>query len=366
MEPIRLPVTSRQRPTAPRPPPPLFTADVFDFWASRVSRTWSWNRPLARVVARRAASSDAVTLELQPNRHFRGFRAGQHVNVTVEVDGRRLTRSYSPSAPPRADGRLEITVKAVDGGRVSRHLCDAVRVGDVLGLGPAFGALALPTNDAAPVLLLAAGSGITPLLAMLRALPDARRAAPVALLYWARTRAQLCFADELRALAARRDDFTVRFVLTGEHACAADEGEGRLAVDHVGGRLGGDTNVIACGPDGFVEQARTLLAAKAGAFTAESFTPPVFASDDTGTVAVTLARSGRTLELPRAKALLAALEAEGVVPESGCRMGICNTCACGKAAGSTRHLVSGDLENEPVSALRLCVHAATSDLVLDL
>jgi ferredoxin len=83
-------------------------------------------------------------------------------------------------------------------------------------------------------------------------------------------------------------------------------------------------------------------------------------------VAVTLAKSGRTLQLPRGASLLAALEAEGVKPAYGCRMGICNTCACGKRSGQTRHLLTGALEGEPVSALRLCVNSASSDLVLDL
>jgi len=365
-QPIRLPVTSRQRPAARRPLPKLFSPAVFDFWASRLSRTWSWNRPLARIVARHAASADAVTLVLQPNRHFRGFAAGQHVNVTVEIDGRRLTRSYSPSAPPQPDGRIEITVKAVDGGRVSRLLCTQARPGDVLELGPAFGSMALPDDEAGPLLLLAAGSGITPLMAMIRALPDRERAAPVTLLYWARTRAQRCFVDELRALAATRGDFAVRFLLTGEAAEAADEGEGRICEAQVRDWLGTDALVFACGPGGFVDQATALLATATKAFAAEAFTPPVFTSDDTGTVSVTLTRSARTLTLPRGQALLAALEAEGVVPESGCRMGICNTCACGKRSGATRHLGSGVIDNEPASALRLCVHSATSDLELDL
>jgi ferredoxin len=83
-------------------------------------------------------------------------------------------------------------------------------------------------------------------------------------------------------------------------------------------------------------------------------------------VQVTLARSARVLTLPRGASLLEALEAAGVTPPSGCRMGICNTCACGKRAGSTRHLHTGALEHEPVTALRLCVNRASSDLILEL
>jgi ferredoxin len=64
--------------------------------------------------------------------------------------------------------------------------------------------------------------------------------------------------------------------------------------------------------------------------------------------------------------LLSALEDAGMKPASGCRMGICNTCACGKRTGTTRHLHTGDIQHEPVSALRLCVNSAGSDLILDL
>jgi len=98
--------------------------------------------------------------------------------------------------------------------------------------------------------------------------------------------------------------------------------------------------VMACGPGGFVGQVSL--------------------------VQVTLAGSGRTLTVPRGMPLLDALEAQGLKPAHGCRMGICNTCACGKRSGTTRDLHTGDAIAEPVSALKLCVHSAASDLVIDL
>ena len=103
---------------------PVVSPAVFDFWASRFNRTWSWERPLARVVAREQASVDAVTLVLAPNRHCGGFRPGQHINVSAEVHGARITRSYSLTDLPRADGRMAITVKAVAEGKLSQYLCN--------------------------------------------------------------------------------------------------------------------------------------------------------------------------------------------------------------------------------------------------
>ena len=220
------PARSPAKPESPfrRLARPWLSPGVFDFWASRLHPTWSWERPLARIVERRAESADAVTLVLRPNRHWGGCRPGQHLNLSAEIDGSRVTRSYSPTGLPGRDRRIAITVKAVEGGKLSRYLCERARVGDVLDLGPAFGDMQL--DEAAPVarLLLAAGSGITPMIAFVRALAARGMPAPLSLLYWARKREQLCFVDELRGYAAAHPQFQLRFLLTGEAAQAADAG----------------------------------------------------------------------------------------------------------------------------------------------
>ena len=110
-----------------------------------------------------------------------------------------------------------------------------------------------------------------------------------------------------------------------------------------------------------------LLEGRVPLLRSEAFTPPPRPrADDSGTVEVRLGRSGRTLQLARGVPLLEALEAEGLKPKSGCRMGICNTCACGKSAGATRDLRTGTAQSEATSALKLCINSAVSDLVLDL
>ena len=360
----------------------LLAPDAFDFWASRLRPSWSWDRPLARIVARQAESSDSFTLLLQPNRHWRGFQPGQHLNISAEIDGTRVTRSYSLSDAPRADGRIAITVKVMPGGKLSQHLCHAANIGDLLALGPAFGEMTLPKTAEGAWLFLAAGSGITPLMAMIRAQVALDMPVPLTLIYWARTRDELCFVEELRALAAQQPNFRVDFVLTRD--VEADDADTR---DFRHGRIDAQSlsmlvpdlhqrRVFACGPDGFAAAARALAADRAAvlqceAFQSEAFTPPprvVFEDEGEapGHVQITLAKSGRTLDVPRGTSLLAALEDAGLKPASGCRMGICNTCACGKRAGTTRHLHTGDIQHEPVSALRLCVNSAGSDLILDL
>lgn len=368
-------MSARPNPVPPRPASrvrhlltPVVSPAVFDFWASRVNPAWSWERPLARVVAREQASRDAVTLVLKPNRHWRGFQPGQHLNLGAEIDGSRVTRSYSLTGPPRADGRIAVTVKAIEGGKLSQHLCRETRVGDVLEIDAAFGEMTLPERPEGRWLFLAAGSGVTPLMAMVRSLATQGMPLPLDLVYWARKREELCFAAELRALAAAHGNFKVHFVLTREPEAATGESSGRIDRALVDSLLddAGERHVFACGPGGFVDIATSLFSGSAPTFRAEAFTPPVRVVEDGGQVQVRLAASGRTLTLARGQSLLTALEAEGLRPVSGCRMGICNTCSCGKSSGTTRNLHTGDLSGEPVSALKLCISSAVSDLVLDL
>jgi len=347
---------------------PLITPEIFDFWAARLHPTLSWQRPLARVVERRQESVDAVTLRLKPNRHWAGFRAGQHVNLTAEVDGRRITRSYSLSDAPRDDGSIAVTVKRIEGGRLSPHLFHAAQVGEVFDIGPAFGEMALPASPHAPLAFLAAGSGITPLMAMIRALAADGMPAQATLMYWARTREEFCYAEELRGLAGRfPNNFRVVFFLTRTQAAGADERQGRI--DEAAVSLLADLekqHVFACGPGGFTRTASALLATRAQSFAAEAFTPPPQVVDETGEVEITLTRSQRTLSVPRGQSILSALEAQGVRPAHGCRMGLCNTCACAKTSGTTQNLHSGDVNAEPAQALRICINGATSALTLDL
>ena len=177
------------------------------FWADRLAP--GANAARARVLARDPASADAVTLLLQPGRGWGGFQPGQHVGIAAEIDGRRVRRSYSPSGIPRADGRIAIAVKRVEGGKLSGHLCDEVPVGAWLDIGPAFGELTLPAQPDTPLLFLAAGSGITPLVSMTRALAAGDMPVPLTLLYWARRRDELCFVDELRGFARDLPGFNV-------------------------------------------------------------------------------------------------------------------------------------------------------------
>ncbi|MHC1481111.1 ferredoxin reductase [Frateuria aurantia] len=338
----------------------LVSPALFDFWSTQLHPLWSLEQPLARLITRSQASRDAVTLILKPNRHWHGMRAGQHVNLGVEIQGRRLVRSYSPTLLD--DGHLAITVKVIEGGGVSSYLAREARVGEIFTLTQAFGEMVLPDHPG-DILLLAAGSGITPMRALLRSLAVRGMPHNVDLLYWVRHRDQLCFVDELDALAATHPGFRVRYLLTRE-GDAPDSRVDTISLEAIASLA--QRRVLACGPSGFVQAARTRLAGQVAHFDAEAFSKPTSTEGDSGDVEVQLAASGRTLRLARGQSLLEGLEAQGVHPAYGCRMGICNTCACGRQSGRTRHLLTGELSSEPSSQVRLCISAPSTDLILDL
>lgn len=345
---------------------PLVDPAVYDFWAQKLFPTASWDRCLARVLERQITARDTVSLILRPNGHFQGFQPGQHLNVTVEVNGRRVTRSYSPSDAPHKDGILRLTIKAVPGGKVSQHLVHHTRVGDVLELSPAFGDMTLPAESAA-WLFVAAGSGITPIMSLLKTLTRQSLQQPVTLIYWARTRADLCFIEELARLDAAHPLLQVHTVLTREPTLLSHELAGRPR-EALFRQLVADLErrrVACCGPFGFVDQVRELLGTQVARFQAEAFTPAPVQTVAGAPVTVTLTRSNVQVQIPSGMPLLEALEAQGLSPAYGCRMGICNTCSCQKQAGTTTDTRNGTQQEEP-GPVRLCINSASSDLTLEL
>ncbi|WP_290643832.1 ferredoxin reductase [Aquabacterium sp.] len=352
---------------------PLVEPAIYDFWVGMVNPAWSWSRALAKVVERRVEAQDAVTLVLKPNAHCGKVRPGQHVNVSAEVNGRRTTRSYSITNVPGKNGLLEITVKRVEGGKLSTHLCRDLRAGDVVELGTVFGEMTLPAQAKGKWLFLAAGSGITPLMSLTR--QQALQGMPLDLLlvYWAKTRAELCFVPELRALAARHPNFKLQIVLTHEAQTLADEASGLISAPQLAELVHdlSERQIYACGPGGFVDAARSLTKDVARGFLAEGFTPsaPAMTADQTAeptTVRVQLRKSGRALDLSSGTSLLVALEEAGMSPAAGCRIGICRTCVCTKHEGTTQDITTGDQDTEPDTQVRLCVSRALTDLSLDI
>jgi len=328
---------------------------------------WSVDKVKARVVAITRSTADSVTLRLRPNRNWRGFVAGQYVRVQVEINGVRRSRCYSLSdAHPAQDGLIEITVKRQDRGLVSTYLTHNARVGLVIGLSQAEGEFTLPQAPAAPLLLIAGGSGITPIMSMLRTLDARRHAGAVSLLYYVRSAADTIFARELDALFAAHPAWTLRIVRTRE------AGAGRCGADHVDALIPdlSAADVYVCGPAALIDAVSALCAERGceSRLRFERFTAaPAAAPVDPSTVGGELKfiRSER-YAANDGRSLLDQAEAAGLRPESGCRMGICHSCTCRKTSGVVRDLRSGRLSSDGEEDIQICVSAAVGDVTLDL
>ncbi|MGH8457488.1 MAG: ferredoxin reductase, partial [Stenotrophobium sp.] len=175
-----------------------------DRYLEQFAPTWSLREVRAEVTAVRRQTADSVTMTLRPNANWQGFRAGQYVRLTVEIDGVRRTRCYSPANSVHArDGLIELTAKAHAGGFVSKHLQQNLRPGMTVGLSQAEGQFALPEQRPERILLISGGSGITPVMAMLRTLCDEGHSGRITFLHYANAAQDQIYAAELAAIAAR-------------------------------------------------------------------------------------------------------------------------------------------------------------------
>lgn len=319
---------------------------------------WRLNRVFARVEGREWVAEDMLALRLRCNGNARGWRAGQHVQLYLQLDGVRHSRSYSLTRVGHG-GRIELAIRRQPGGRLSNRLLDHLAIGSVLELGQAQGELHWP-QDSAGVVLLAAGSGITPLLGLLREALARGFAAPISLLHYIREQGQRPFVEELQQLMQRHPNLSVRWALTGQVQPDA-ELHGRFSAEHLQG-LAPD-HVLACGPAGFVE---TVAQHWRGPLQVEAFTAPERSVEPGSAVRLGFARTRRQVTGDSARSLLEQAEAAGLRPAHGCRQGICASCTCTLLGGTVRDLRSGALFAEPGQPIRLCISAPAGDVDIDL
>jgi ferredoxin-NADP reductase len=309
----------------------------------------------AQVTAVRRQTSRSVTLTLRPNDAFTGFRAGQFVRIGVEIDGIRRTRTYSPASSEHAD-EIELTVTVYPDGLVSRYLQQRMTPGAVLHLGPAQGDFVLPAERPERLVLISGGSGATPVVSMLRTLHDEGFAGEMTFLHYARTASDWLYRSEVEQLLGSR----ARFIATrqgGPHLSAKALRE--LALGELA-----DAHAAVCGPPSLLRAAREIFPAER--LLTETFTPPsLTVSGEAAEGTLRFLRSG--CESPvAAGTLLEQAEAAGLKPDFGCRMGICHTCTCRKAAGAVRDIRTGAVSTEEDEDIQLCVSVPAGDVALEI
>jgi ferredoxin-NADP reductase len=283
-----------------------------------------------------AETADAATIRIRVGRGWRGHRAGQYVRVGVDVDGVRQWRTYSVTshANAKADRFITITVKTVTDGVVSNYLVRRAKAGTLVHLDQACGDFTLPDTRPAKVLFVTAGSGITPVMGMLRS--HSHELGDVVVVHSAPTADDVVFGSELRALA---DTGAIRLVehhtATSSRITAADLDA--LVPDWA------DRQTWACGPAALLDDIEAHWArhdAEERLHT-ERFTAPAVGGGDGGPISFT--RTGSTIETSPGTTLLDAGENAGVLMPSGCRMGVCFGCVLPLRNGAVRDVRNGEV-----------------------
>lgn len=345
-------------------------------------RRWTKGEIAVRCVriVNETADVKTFTFESYPAIQF-DYQPGQFVTLELNIDGELVNRSYSISSTPSRPHTLEITVKrvpappdqpAIPSGLVSNWLHDALNVGDSIKLNGPFGKFTCLPQIAPKLLLLSAGSGITPMMSMSRWIADRIAATDVVFFHCARTPRDIIFRQELEMLTTRLANFRLAISTT-----RSEIGQPWLGLT---GRLTAamlqtiapdwqERTVYVCGPAGFMQETQALLAglgfpmqnyheesfgapkkAPKKAVVASSVEPVsasglaasglaasgLTASASTSTKVV-FAQSGKEVSTDGSASILEIAEQEGIKIRSSCKQGVCGACKKRKLSGEVKY-----------------------------
>ena len=343
-----------------------FTSPLLpDDYLEMVNPLWSTRELRGRVERIERETDEAVTVLIKPGWEWPGHQPGQYLRLGVEVDGVHHWRAYSlTSDPGRPDGCIAVTPKLVHDGKVSPYLNKALRPGTIVRLGGVEGTFVLPDPLPAKLLFVSAGSGVTPIVSMLRSLDRSGRLGDVMHIHCARAEANAIFARELRDLDARHRGYRLHFQHSSERGRlrAADLDE--LCADWR------EREGFVCGPPGLLEalKARWESDGDPSRLHHEHFQPD--AQIDPGCQGeggtIRFCSSGVEAVSDGSLPILVAGEQAGAQLRFGCRMGICHSCTGRLRSGRVRDMRTGRVHGEEGEVVRICVNAPEGPVEIDL
>lgn len=334
-----------------------------DDYLRLVNPLWSSRELRGRIEKVIPETEDAATLVIRPGWGWRyDHRPGQYVGIGVQVEGKFQWRSYSVSSPPRRSGRtITITVRAMPEGRLSAHLVKGLEPGTIVRLALPKGDFVLPDPPPDRMLFLVAGSGVTPVMAMLRTL-DRRGTMPdVVMHYSSPTAERMIFRQELQDLSERHDSLTLHELHTDTDGMLELAALDKLCADWR------ERETWACGPAPMLDAIEEHFE-RAGVedqLHVERFSLALGGDGGEGGT-VSFQNSGKKVEVDGATTVLEAGEEAGIGMPYGCRIGICHTCTLTKIAGTMRDLRSGDEYDQPNEQVQTCITVAVGDVTLNI
>ena len=339
-----------------------------DDYLQLLNPLWSARELRGRVEKVVPETEDAATLVIRPGWGWRyNHRPGQYVGIGVQVEGRFQWRSYSVSSPPKhsfqlGSGRtIAITVRAMPEGLLSSHLVKGLAPGTIVRLALPEGDFVLPDPPPERMLFLVGGSGVTPVMAMLRTL-DRRGTMPdVVMHYSSPTEDRMIFREELDHLEAKHDGLTLHRLQTDVDGMLDLADLDEICPDWR------ERHTYACGPSPMLDAitAHYEEAEVEDRLHLERFTLSLGGDEDAGGT-ITFRNSNKSIEADGATTVLEAGEEAGIGMPFGCRMGICHTCTLTLIDGKVRDLRNGDEYGNPNEPVQTCVTAAVGDCTLDI
>ena len=317
----------------------------------------------ARLLSKHWQTPNMLLLNFKVSRRWPGFVPGQHLLLTLEHNGKRLSRPFSLCSPLslwQARGEIELCCKVSPHGSFTPLLANLT--GDsIVSISAAQGDFSWQ-QPATPTLFIAAGSGITPLAAML--LSQRHWLAPVQLVYRVRGTENAALLERLQQLAAQQPLFTLtlsdsRFELRDSFVKAL-------------GSIADNKQLYICGPAAFMQHLKPALL-QAGvpehAIHQEQFgSAPLLQAPDTQSghyrVALQTLNGAQVFTASAGHSLLQSAEQQGLSPRFGCRIGVCFQCVCDKLSGQVRDIRSGALSSNGSEQIQLCISQPVTDLVL--
>jgi stearoyl-CoA 9-desaturase NADPH oxidoreductase len=343
-----------------------FTSPLLpDDYLELINPLWSTRELRGRIERVERETPDAVTVLIKPGWDWPGHRPGQYVRLGIEVDGIHHWRAYSlTSDPERADGCIAITPKLVQGGKVSPFLFGRVKPGAIVRLGGVEGTFVLPDPLPKRLLLISAGSGITPIMSMLRSLARDGGLKDVVHVHSARTADGVIFGRELRELDAGNRGYRLHERITGERGRVTAAELDDLCVDWR------EREAFLCGPAGLLEamSERWSSDGDAGLLHVEHFQPDAHVGDGERGQGGVIRFCSSDIEASSdgEQPILLAGEDAGATLPFGCRMGICHTCVGRLRSGRVRDLRTGRVHGQSGEMLQTCVNAPEGAVEIDL
>lgn len=341
----------------------LTTPLLPDDYLTLLNPLWSSRELRGRVEQVIPETEDAATLVIRPGWgwHYE-HRPGQFVGIGVQVGGKYQWRSYSVSSPPVKSGKtLSITVRAMPEGKLSEHLVRGLQPGTIVRLATPAGDFVLPDPPPAKTLFLVGGSGITPVMSMLRTLDRRNTMGDVTLHYSSTTPERMIFRAELEEMHARHAGLVVHQQHTDVDGIFSWSELDSLCADWR------DRETWACGPAPMLDavEKHWEAAGLADSLHLERFSL-AFTGDGGEGGTISFQNSGKEIEADGATTVLEAGEKAGVGMPYGCRVGICHTCTVTKISGTVRDLRNGAEFDQPNEQVQTCVTVPVGPCVLNL